>query len=216
MTGAFIRKIPIVTGDWLPCDVVEGTTADAQDWHALVQPYIRSAPTFQPDSHWNWPRMVRATQFAESMLGRDCVYFRLTTFANGERVPLGQILLSIGYDFLPDVRQQSIYLWYLAAAPEGFLRSYGLPRVKILRPMIDTAIQFSLMSGYDGRVCLHAMPCDDPRYHAELFAKYQSVGLTPIPASQRIPKLTKFNDGRFLYCDNTSWLGISSALDYLR
>lgn len=216
MPGAFIRRIPTVTGHVIPCDIVEGTLDDARNWHALVQPHCRAAPDFQPETDWNWPRTLLSTQFAERILGRDCVYLQLTTFAGGQRIPLGQVLLSVGYDFLPNVRQRCVYLWFLAAAPETFLQVYQLPRVKILRPMIDTAIRFSLLNGYDGRICLHALPCKDPQYHADLFAKYVNLGLTPIPANQRIRKMTKPNDGRYLYCDNNTWLGISSPLDYCR
>lgn len=215
MAGKFIRFLPTMANSVIDCQVVRGSLKDAQIWDALVQPLIYGSASFQPDKNWNWPRLIQRTDKVERLFGRRSAYFQITTGFQGLRIPLGQILVSVGYPFLPNNDFKSVYLWFLAAPPLSFQAQFGIPKVKIMRALVDTAVQFSLMNGFDGRVCLHAVPCpSNPTYHNELFNKYKAIGLTPVPQSHLI--MVKPNDGRYFFCDPQSRGLVTTPLDHLR
>lgn len=155
-----------------------------------------------------------ATKGSERMMGRAAMYLQLLVRGNGQMVPIAQMILSVGYPFLGDNKLRSVYLWYLAAAPESYLSSFRIPKVRVLPYLLDTAIQVSFQVGFDGRICLHAAS-SGTNYDAALFSKYVQAGLKPLPASMQLG-LTKPNDGRYFVCDNRNALALSAKQDYLR
>ena len=58
--------------------------------------------------------------------------------ANGTAVPIAMILLSEGYSALHDGSKRSVYIWFMAAAPEASLSRRGVPMVpKLGRVLVD-------------------------------------------------------------------------------
>lgn len=135
----------------------------------------------------------------------------------GDAFPVGQLLVADGYPYFPDTGQPSVFLWYMAATPTDALIVHGLPSdLKLMRALVDTAIQFSFQRGYDGRLILHAALSGNTSEDNELFQKYErGVGLIPYPGSNRIGPVRK-NDGRYFYSDNAKSLALTANLDYLR
>jgi hypothetical protein len=108
------------------------------------------------------------------MMGRQSMYVQLLVRGNGQMVPIAQMILSAGYPFLADKTLRSVYLWYLAAAPESYLSNFRIPKVRVLPYLLDTAIQVSFQLGFEGRICLHAAS-SGTNYDATLFSKYVRI-----------------------------------------
>ena len=108
--------------------MAEGTAKDAIYWHQNIQaPYI--ADSGRLDREWNWPRLVTWTPILEKVLLRNSVFLQISCATpKGLAFPVGQILVSDGYPFLPNHTQPSVFLWYLAGAPEAALAARGLPK----------------------------------------------------------------------------------------
>jgi hypothetical protein len=217
--GGYLRFVESRSGGRTPVIVTEGTLEDARYWHQIVQPFITQATPTRLDRHWNWPRLLSWTRVLERLAGRNAVFLQLNAeTTTGDAFPIGQVLLSDGYPFFPDQRQASVFLWYLASAPPEALRAYGLHQdLKLMRPLVDIGVQFSLQRGYAGRLTLHAAASGNRAADGELYDKYESgVGLVPYgPARWRVT-LFRRNDGRYFYADEARALYLSKRLDHLR
>lgn len=198
--------------------VHQGTTADAQLWHANVQPYVRRARRL--DADWNWPVLYRSSQIFERTFRRkaslQCIDI---SNSEGRAVPLAIMLFSEGYPALDLCRYRSVFLWYLAAAPSAALQSMGLAHRRpalVLRAIIDAAIQHSVQLGYQGRVGLHAMAAGKD----ELLRKYRdevrmrSLGRELTLSLPR--RLKGGNDGRYFCVDPLLAKSLTAGMDHLR
>lgn len=215
--GQFISAIETTNGARWSVTVEDAGKLGAQYWHRTVQPHTGSGL----DRHWNWPNILKWTTITEKLMQRDVAFLQIcVTTPFGTRFPVGQVLLSDGYPFISDARKQSVFLWYLAKAPSAALMQHQLPiDLKLLRPLVDLAIQFSYMSGYDGRISLHAATSGNQSSDERLYSQYQHIGLKPHGGKigRLLRRLTlRKNDGRYFCVDEPQALDLSKKLDYLR
>lgn len=220
MPGKHIAHLETRSNTLIDAIVIEGGLAEALYWHQNVHlPYIAKSPDFRLDRKWNWPRKVRWFNILERLLGRNTAFFQINVKdALGFAFPVGQVFVSDGFLFFPGQRQASIFLWFLAAAPTTALVAQGLPAdLKLMRPLVDVAIQFSFQRGYDGRLTLHAAPSGNQGNDKELFDKYEKgVGLIPYQNPASFISRSRRNDGRYFYADENRALDLTARLDYLR
>ena len=233
--GQFVREIETKGGRRIPVLVSEAGAEGARYWHQRVQPHIINGESRQGkgenegdaqgynrlDRHWNWPGLYQWTMLLERLNKRRVVLLQMNVkLADGNAFPVGQVLLSDGYPFIRNPRKPSVFLWFLAGAPQGALQEAGLPvDLKLMRPLVDIAIQFSFMSGYEGRISLHAARSGNQEGDQKLYNQYGHIGLKP-----HLGKLGRFirfvtlrqNDGRYFYTDEQKALDLSQQLDYLR
>ena len=198
--------------------IARGDLRDAVYWHQNIHlPFIATSPTFRLDRHWNWPRLVFWTYIIEKLMGRNTAFFQINVATpSGNALPVGQLLVSDGYPFFPRLDEPSIFLWYLAAAPLTALHHHKIPAdFKLLRVLVDIAIQFSFQRGYDGRLTLHAASSGVAAEDKNLYDKYCAIGLTPYAPHLPI-RFVRRNDGRYFYADELSASRLSAALDPLR
>ncbi len=215
--GHFINKLDCRSGSKIDVIVTEGRITDAKLWHREIQiPYIAS--TTRLDRNWDWPKLVFWFNLMERLLGRNTIFFQINAKDHrGNAFPVGQLLLADGYPYFPDIGQPSVFLWYMSATPQNALIAHGLPSdIKLMRALVDTAIQFSFQRGYEGRLLLHAAASGDPSEDNDLFQKYaKAIQLIPYPGGSYIGP-ARNNDGRYFYSDNARSLALTSQLDYLR
>lgn len=214
MPGKFIRFVEDRGLTRYPCKVAAGTIQDARQWQRDVQPHIRKLPK-QVGQDWKWPNLVTATQSFERLMGRRATYVQLVMERGLAAVPIAQMILSVGYPFLAAREKSSVYLWYLARAPETYLNQFGIPKIRVMPYLVDTAIQISFQAGFQGRVCLHAASSGNRFYDDQLFDAYQVAGMVQLPPHKSVG-LSKSNDGRYFTCDESKALALSATLDYLR
>lgn len=150
-------------------------------------------------------------------MGRNIAFFQINVATPaGNAFPVGQVLVSDGYAFFPGRDEPSIFLWYLAAAPLTALHYHKIPHdFKLLRVLVDVAIQFSFQRGYDGRLTLHAASSGIAAEDKTLYDKYCAIGLTPYALHLPI-RFVRRNDGRYFYADKSCANRLSKVLDPLR
>lgn len=220
MLGKHIAHLESRSGAIIDAVVIEGGLAEALYWHQNVHlPYIAKSPDFRLDRNWNWPRLVRWFNILERLLGRNTAFFQINVKDTlGFAFPAGQVFVSDGFPFFPGQRQESIFLWFLAAPPTTALLAQGLPAdLKLMRPLVDVAIQFSFQRGYLGRLTLHAAASGNQANDQELFDKYEKgVGLIPYQNPSPSISPSRRNDGRYFYADEKRALDLTARLDYLR
>ena len=216
MPARYVQRLERRSGGFVDAVVSEGTQADARYWHHEVKSYI--APR-RLDSKWNWPRMVPWYQLIERIRNRHAVFLKVSSAtSSGHAFPIGQLLLSDGYPFFPDARnERCVLLLYLAAAPAAALSAHGLPTdLKIMRPLVDTAIQFSFDRGYDGRMTLHAAKGAGGQQDRDLYDKYKTGCKLKSFRKGRKVALVRPNDGRYFYVDEGLAVQLTADLNYLR
>ena len=216
-SGKFISNLNCQSGATIPVIVTEGGNGEAKLWHQKIQiPYI--AGSGRLDQNWNWPNLVFWFHLMERLLGRNTAFFQFNAKDNrGDAFPVGQLLVSDRYPYFPDKGQPSVFLWFLSAAPTQALIARGLPSdLKLMRALVDTAIQFSFQRGYEGLLTLHAALSGNPSEDNELLQKYErGVELFSYPATRRISPVRR-NDGRYFYSDHAQSLALTTKLNYLR
>jgi len=171
--------------------------ADAQLWHHKIQPAATKANG--SDRKWNWPSMRRWLPLSEIAFGRRAPAYTVWAEAtNNKAVPVGMVLLSEGYASLDGSSKKSVYMWFMSAAPDSVMRENGLSVIpKLGRVLIDIGVTHSHNCGYGGRIGLHAAPEGGDK----LFAFYKHIGMSLLPGSAILPKLSRINDGRYFYFD---------------
>ena len=186
--------------------------ADARLWHQLIQP--ASAEAGDADQNWNWPSMRRWLPLTEIALGRRAPAFSVwVESVNGEAIPAGMILLCEGYPSLDNSGAQSIYIWFMAAAPESALLANGIKAIpKLGRVLIDIGVTHSHNCGYHGRIGLHASPQGGDK----LLSFYRNAGFTLLPVEAKLPRESRTNDGRYLYFDEHQAKKWSNSLNSCR
>lgn len=224
--GNFVVQIPGKSGVPTAARVVEATVEDAAWWHAEVQmPFIETdAGTGKDqriDKGWGWPRIVvRSAVFEAMTTGRSCAYLQLLCRRpDGIGVPVGQVLLVDAYPMLTERGKDSIFLWYLSGMPPTALKHFGLPAdLKLLRALVDIAVQFSFLRQYQGRTCLHADRHGNRLARDDLAAKYSAIDLLRIGWSLRrmFVSPVRRNDGRYFVATESLALKSTAKLDVLR
>lgn len=214
--GRFVSKLVTRDDVQLHVAVVVSDAKGTWEWHKKVQPYVRD----RIDGKWNWPKNYYTSALVERLRFRSIALFQIRADKPlGGSFPVAQILLADGYPFICDPKKTSVFIWYLAAAPDGVLKAAGIPAgLKTLRALVDVGIQFSFMSGYEGRVSLHAARSTNPDADLQLFNQYRHIGLLPhgglVGAFLR--RTVRRNDGRYFCVDEQLALDLSNKLDYLR
>jgi hypothetical protein len=216
--GSFIRYLPsgAIGAAPVPVTVVEADVTDAELWDRdIQQPWI--AKTNRIDASWRWRTNYLRAALVERSLGRELAYLQLqTAAADGDVFPIGQILLASGYPYPPDRGLPCVFLWFLAGSPPEAARAAGVPAYKgVLAALVDTALQFSYLEGFDGRLCLHASPAGTADQRAELMERYRKAGLLPF-AGRWFAGWWRRNDGRYFYADPALAAMLTARLDAFR
>jgi len=196
----------------LPIKIALMSQADADFWHRFVQPDVASLNG--ADAKWNWSSMRRWLPVVELARGRRApAYTVWAEGANNAAVPIAMTLLSEGYSALHDGSKRSIYVWFMAAAPEPTLLRYGVPMVpKLGRVLVDIAVTHSHNCGYGGCIGLHAAPAGGQK----LLDIYGVMGLMPLPAAAGMPAYLRINDGRYFYLNEPEAQKWSNSLSPYR
>jgi len=221
MPGKHIKRLKCGSGTLVDAVVIEGGREEALYWHQKVQlPYIAKSPNFRPDRNWNWPWKMRWWPILfQSCTRRNTAFFQINvTTSSGRAFPVGQIFVSDGFPFFPGQRQECIFLWLLAAAPQTALLAQGLPAdLKLMPPLVDVAIQFSFQRGYNGLLTLHAARSGDKSADRALYRIYEkNVSLIPYKKQGYVSTMRRRNDGRYFYADEERALELTTKLNYLR
>jgi hypothetical protein len=221
----FLRHAETARGTRVPVRIAEATPATLALWDAHVQPHIRDAKEFRFDRKWQWSALLKFHQVQEAIVGlsgarRASDILLLQAFAaqpDGRALPVGQVLLACGFPFIREWDEPSVFLWYLAAAPRQALQSAGLPPdLKLMRMLVDIAVQESFARGFDGRVGLHAARSRwNLAANRDLYNRYRHIGLAPLPGGLRA-SVGRRNDRRYFYVDPPLALDFARRLDYLR
>ncbi len=219
MPGHYLTRLDTRSGTQQVVKVIEGGLRQARRWHHAVHvPFIASDPA-RLDHRWNWPRLVVWSSILERTALRRSVFLQLNVgLANGDAFPVGQILVSDGFPYFPRPPGDCVFLWYLSAAPSSALTHHGLPAdLRLMKPLVDTAIQFSLQRGYGGRLALHAATGGNPAADRKLYDAYKKgIGLEPYAGRSGKIGLFRTNDKRYFHADEQRALDIARRLDYLR
>lgn len=183
-------------------------------WHRNIQmPYINRDPG-RVDYGWNWNNIRLTHTVLGSALGqRPSCYSVGVTVGLTSYLPLGMAFLAEMYPALHDRMKHSVFLWYLAAAPDKFYeeRFPDLPIPSLGRVLIDIGITCSFNNLHKGLIGLHAAPGGG----AELKKMYAHCGLLPLPPHYRI-SLLRPNDGGYYYADDQVAMVLSRYMDKLR
>jgi hypothetical protein len=223
--GRFLRHAETARKTQLSIRIAEATPQTLALWDAHVQPHIRDAREFRFDRKWQWAGLLKFHQVQETIIGlagaRRAADVRLLQAfaerADGTAFPVGQVLLACGFPFIRDWDIPSVFLWYLAAAPRQALHAAGLPPdLKLMRPLVDIAVQESYANGFEGRVGLHAARSRwNLAANRDLYNRYRHIGLAPLPGGLRA-SVGRRNDRRYFYLDAPLALDFARRLDYLR
>ena len=215
--GKFISYLPGGDGrSRVPVVIAEADITDAEVWDRDVQaPWI--ARTNRIDSDWSWRKNYLRSALVETAVGRELAYLQLqTSAANANAFTVGQVLLSNGYPYPPDRGLPCVFLWYLAGAPPDAATAAGVPSYKgVLAALVDAAIQFSYIRGYDGRLCLHASPAGTDAQRADLLERYHRIGLKPWNGGWFAGWFRR-NDGRYFFADEALASKLTQRLDAYR
>lgn len=215
--GTFVSFLPgAAGGEPVPVTVAEGDVSDAEHWDREIQePWI--AQTDRIDAAWRWRRNYLRSAVVEAAVGRELAYLLIQTPApNGDAFTVGHVLLSNGYPYPPDRSLPCVFLWYLAGAPSEAAAAAGVPPYKgLLAALVDAAIQFSYIRGFDGRICLHASPAGTTAQQAELAERYKRVGLKPW-TGRWFAGWFRRNDGRYFFADEALAAKLTADLDAYR
>ncbi|MFY9317669.1 MAG: hypothetical protein WAO95_19180 [Burkholderiales bacterium] len=205
----FVRSVPEKGGaSPVPIRIALMSQADAEFWHRHVQPDIVALG--RTDANWDWRRMRQWLPVVEFARGRRAPAFVVLAQAEEKAAPVGMALLSEGYSALHDGSKRSVFVWFVAAAPEETMRRLGVSGIpKLLRALIDVGVTHSHNVGYRGCTGLHAAP----EGKQDLFDRYVKIGLTPLLGIANVPGYLRFNDGRYFYLDEPDARKWSNALN---
>lgn len=202
----------------VPAEIHPCTFKDIVLWQRKIQePFIRPQGGIGCD--WNWPRFFLGCHIIEQSCGRQAIAFQIRV-ANpaGAGIPIAQAILSLPYQWPADLREHCVFVWLIAAAPEGALRARGIDhRFSTLPPLLDTAIQVSLAHGLEGRIGLHAAAGRTPAETQQLVEKYERQGLRRRKAARHYYRRpARRDDGRYFYFTPDDALLYASKQDDLR
>jgi hypothetical protein len=219
MLGRFVTHLDARSDPALrAAKIIEGGLRQARRWHHEIHLPFIAKDAARLDHRWNWIRLIAWTSLLERTALRRAVFLQLNTrLANGDALPVGQILVSDGYRYFPRPPGPCVFLWYLSTAPPAALVHHGLPAdLRLMKPLVDAALQFSELRGYRGRIALHAASSGEPKADQKLSDTYaKGIGLAPFPASGRVSAV-RTNDGRYFHADEQRALDLAAPLDYLR
>lgn len=213
----FVKRAPITDG-FTPIRIVNLSEQVLHNWLQKIQPVIRKLPN-RLDRKWNWSRMYRYLPLVERSQGRNMAGYAVQVQnAHGDAVPAGLVLLSLGYPALDDQQEQSVFLWYLTAAPIEALQDLKVSvKPRLLETLVDIALVVSEAQGYSGKIGLHAAGKAGNPAAQSLLESYQTrCGLLSLPPDAKIPSPVRFNDGRYFYTTPLVAQKLMAALDYLR
>lgn len=218
MVRTFVKRAPVAEA-FTAVHVVELSQEVYLYWHQQIEPVIRKLPT-RLDRKWNWSPMYRYLPLAlEKMMGRDLPgYAVLVLNDDGDVVPAGLVLLSVGYPALDADRESSVFLWYLTSAPLEALQGLKVgSKPRLLEILVDIAFVVSEARGYHGRIGLHAEDEPGNPEAQKLLDRYQTrCGLLSLPPDASMRGLARRNDGRYFYATPRVAQERMAALDYLR
>lgn len=177
------------------------TASLADYWHLEYQPTIDELQ--RPDSGWNWPSFHGWYEKLAGLLGQAPFAYCLGVENQSRHfVPVGMIMLAGRYPALNNHSQSAVFAWFVSAAPEKLVSDRvgaNVPR-GVGQALMDIALTHSGMSGYLGRMGLHA----DPKGGEQLMDFYHNrVQLMNLNSSAKLPRARRLfgNDGRYFYAD---------------
>jgi hypothetical protein len=212
----FVKRAPVAEG-FTPIQVVELSYQVLLNWLQRIQPVIRKLPN-RLDRNWSWSRLYRYLPLVEQMRGRNLAGYAIhVKNDHGDAVPAGLVLLSLGYPALDDHREQSLFLWYLTAAPIEALQDLKVSaKPRLLEILVDIALVVSEAQGYSGRIGLHAANEAGNPEAQKFLQNYQTrCQLLSLPMDVKMPSMWRRNDGRYFYTTPLVAQERMAALDYL-
>lgn len=186
---------------------------EARWWQWNIQPVI-SADTKRLDRDWDWVEIGSTTLF---LVRQRRQLLAATVQLEGRDPVIGALMLLVEYPWLFEPGHPSMFVWYLAAAPQAALKQHLPPECVprgLGRILMDAAVLSSIDLGYKGRVWLHAHPDGEE----QLFALYENgYKMRNVPATLpfRLPS-PRSNDGRYFYYDEGDVEPVLKAHDRLR
>lgn len=219
MQSRMLQRLPLKgSTQFIDVEIVQGTIDDAGRWDDKIQPHI-AKKSERVDAKWRWRQLYKTTSMFEAPLGRQVSLYCLNVpGSDGDSVPLAIMLLSEGYPSLDGSQPGSVFLWFLASAPNEALQHLGYTHPKpemIMSALVDIAIQRSYELGYDGRVGLHA--AQEGGRH--LYCAYRDqVRMAALRGRAKLTLVRKLrgNDERYFWCDPKLSQSLTNSLDYLR
>lgn len=182
--------------------------SDGWHWDREIRPVLMKQ--FPGRTNYRWSGIIGAMPYLRKVafgLESSDVY-ALGLFVrtpDDVEVLAGLTLLAEGVVFPNAPSEKCVYVWFLQAAPEEYLRAKGLTLIpKVGEVLLDSAIVSSMEAGLGGRVLLHAAPSGG----SALMDVYGNFGLHQVDKSKKVairssdnPLRCVHNDGRFFYAD---------------
>lgn len=136
----------------------------------------------------------------------------------GAAVPVVQVILSVPYPSPSNERENCVFVWFVAGAPESALKANDIfDTFSVMAAVLDTAVQVSLVHGLEGRIALHAATGTDKDENKRLTTKYRKYGLQQrgkLRGFFRFPH--RWDDGRLFYFTSNEALQFAKKQDDLR
>lgn len=180
-----------------PVDIQLADMDDAREWDSMVKPFLPPGRTT-----YDWTQTLRFMPrlrylvFARYPLNAYALKL-VTADQAGFQTLAGLMLVVEGVEF-PGGSDKCLYVWYLAAAPEAYLKSENVLLIpKAGEVLLDAALVASRKAGFGGRMFLHA----DPSGGNDLLRFYEKVGLKRVDSTLNLGISFKKNDGRYFYAD---------------
>ena len=215
----FVRWAESANKDRTRLRVLRTSSDDVNYWDEHVQPEVAQMAD-RADRNWRWPFLLRWVNLVGGGLRQQPLVLTLSADLGGSRgVHVGFIAVMQKYPFPRRQREDSVFVWFMTAAPEKFLpKLLNCPEDRVpkglTRLCLDTALVLSYDRSLDGRTWLHASKKGDER----LMQWYARQAMSNIPKSVKLPLGYRMlsNDGRYFEYDERGAAAAVAKLDEYR
>lgn len=203
----YVKVAPTKSGDSISIHVSKMTLDHVMWWHSKIQPVIDDMPS-RSDKYWNWILIAATSNLSGKFLARKPVGFTIGMEIGDLFVPCAMIQLIGKFPYFIDRLKKSVFVWYLAVAPDDALLS--LEKVSLNRNQLpkrlgsislDIATTYAMNHNRKGRTSLHAAK----EGGAELLSWYSSQGMKILPDKEKLHfgfrRIFIPSDGRYCYFD---------------
>lgn len=228
---SFINRLPRgkTPSDLIEAQIGPADETDVRFWQRSIQPLIDAALPTRLDRRWNWEAMHNGrtpVALLARLAGQNpltyCIRAMAEQHGSPKAVPVAMMFMVERYPSLVEPDCTTPFIVYISGAPDIFLRQRFGETLRLMLPVIDTAVTVSGVLGYRGCVGLHA----HPKGGENLFSRYERVGLARISAANanltlgrmtinRLANLLS-DDGPYFYADDSIASEIRMSADHLR
>ena len=219
---SFVKVAPTKSGVSVPIHVSKMTLDHVRWWHSKIQPIVDDDPS-RADRYWNWILIAASSNLTGKFLARRPVGFAVGIESDGMFVPCAMIQLIGKFPYFIDSDKKSVFIWYLAVAPDDALlsldelnlKSDQLPK-RLGSISLDIAVTYSSNHKGKGRTSLHAAK----EGGKELLSWYNSRGMIILPDEKKLHygfrRIFIPSDGRYCYFDEEGALKEIKEFDPFR